>query len=105
MAAKADPEVLKYILTVFPRELGLLEQLADILRERNVLSKERDFVDVEPVLVTSLWMRRVLEHARKGELDVKGIFQISACLSKEMPKIQAIREAELRGEPPAEIEK
>ncbi len=58
MVSKTDPEVLKYILTVFPRELDLLNQLADILRERNKVLGDRNPVDVEPVLVTSLWMRR-----------------------------------------------
>ena len=105
MAPKTDPEVLKYILTVFPQELAHLDQVAGILRERNRLSDRLAPMDVEPVLVTVLWMRRVLRHAQLGELDVKGIFQLSACLSHEMPKVEAIREAELRGESQAEFER
>jgi hypothetical protein len=105
MTNNTDSEVLKYILTVFPQELELLDELAEILRERNGVLHDRNPVDVEPVLVASLWMRRVLQHARRGQLDLKGVFHLSACLSTAMPKVQAIREAELRGESPAEIEK
>ena len=72
------------------------QQLGETLRARNVAEIDPNPVDVEPVLVTEMWMRRVLEHAREGELDVKGIFELSACLANEMPKVQAQRESELR---------
>ena len=88
MAYKADHEVLTYILTAFPRELKLLDRLAGSLRERTG-ELTPDPVDVEPVLVTILWMRRVLQHAQKGLLDLKGIFALSACLANEMPKVRA----------------
>ena len=97
MSMPTDPQVLNYILTVFPPELELLEQLGEALRARNFARMDDNPVDVEPVLVTEMWMRRVLEYARDGELDVKGIFELSACLANEMPKLQAEREAELRG--------
>jgi hypothetical protein len=96
MAMQTDPQVLNYILTVFPPELELLAQLGETLRARNSAEINPNPVDVEPVLVTEMWMRRVLEHAQDGELDVKGIFELSACLANEMPKLQAEREAELR---------
>ncbi|MFN0020594.1 MAG: hypothetical protein ACKVP0_20240 [Pirellulaceae bacterium] len=96
MAMQTDHQVLKYILTVFPPELELLEQLGDELRARNVARASPNPVDVEPVLVTQLWMRRVVKRAQDGELDVKGIFELSACLANEMPKFYAEREAELR---------
>jgi hypothetical protein len=93
-----DPEVLNYILTVFPPELQLLEQLSQTLREQNSAKLPQGPADVEPVLVTAMWMRRVLERAKLGELDLKGIFELSACLANELPKVQAQREAELRKE-------
>ena len=96
MSMPTDPQVLNYIPTVFPPELELLEQLGEALRARNFAGIDDNPVDVEPVLVTEMWMRRVLEYAREGELDVKGIFELSACLANEMPKLQAEREAELR---------
>ena len=96
VALQTDHQVLNYILTVFPPELELLEQLEAELRARNVPGIEQNPVDVEPVLVTEMWMRRVLEFAQDGELDVKGIFELSACLANEMPKLYAEREAELR---------
>jgi hypothetical protein len=96
MAMQTDPQVLNYILTVFPPELELLAQLGETLRARNIAEINPNPVDVEPVLVTEMWMRRVLEHAQDGELDVKGIFELSACLANEMPKLHAEREAELR---------
>jgi hypothetical protein len=108
MTPNSDPDVLRYILNVFPPELEQLDELAVVLRERNGQLRNETPIDVEPVLVTALWMRRVLQHARQGELDVQGIFEISACLAHEMPKVQAHREAELRGnlgEFEAEIEK
>ena len=95
---RTDPQVLNYILTVFPPELEVLEQLAVTLRKQNLLGLERPSVDVEPVLVTAMWMRRVLQHAQNNELDVKGIFELSACLANEMPKVHSQREAELREE-------
>jgi hypothetical protein len=56
-----------------------------------------------------MWMRRVLQHAQEGELDIKGIFELSACLANEMPKVQAQRETELREqccwETPSELER
>lgn len=93
-----DPEVLNYILTVFPQELETLEQLAQTLRERNSTRLPHVPTDVEPVLVTAMWMRRVLERAKRGELDVMGVFELSSCLANELPKVQAQREAELRAE-------
>jgi hypothetical protein len=109
MAMHTDPHVLNYILTVFPPELEILEQLGETLRARNVAEIDPNPVDVEPVLVTEMWMRRVLEYAQEGELDVKGIFELSACLANEMPKLYAEREAELRKnqqfEIPAHLEK
>ncbi|MGI8981141.1 MAG: hypothetical protein ACR2FY_18090 [Pirellulaceae bacterium] len=96
MLIHTDPDVLNYILQVFPLELESLEQLADELRDRNAQEPERVPADVEPVLVMAMWMRRVLEKAQSGDLDVKGVFELSACLAKEMPKVQALREAELR---------
>ena len=98
MRAPTDPDVLRYILTVFPPELADLEQLAAALRERNGAAGTTEPSDVEPVLVTAMWMRRVLAHAQAGELDVKGIFELSACLANEMPKLLALRAAELRDE-------
>ena len=98
MLMKTDPEVLNYILTVFPPELELVERLAEELRERNSAGPEREPADVEPVLVTAMWMRRVLQQAQEGVLDVKGVFELSACLANEMPRVQAQREAELRDE-------
>lgn len=97
MTPTSDPDILRYILNVFPPELEQLDELAVVLRERNGQLRNEPPIDVEPVLVTALWMRRVLQHAREGELDVQGIFEISACLANEMPKVQAHREAELRG--------
>ena len=109
MKLRTDPDVLNYILTVFPPELEVLKQLAQSLRERNSSGIERTVADVEPVLVTEMWMRRVLEHARTGELDVMGIFELSACLANEMPKVQGQHEAELREEAcwetPTDLEK
>jgi|GEM_PF-4108353 hypothetical protein len=109
MKLRTDPDVLNYILTVFPPELEILRQLAQSLRERNSGGIERTVSDVEPVLVTEMWMRRVLEHARAGELDVMGIFELSACLANEMPKVYHQREAELREEDcwetPTDLEK
>ena len=96
MTKNTDPEVLSYILTVFPPELELLQQLAETLRCRNSVEKAGTPVDIEPVLVTEIWMRRVLERAQRGELDVKGIFELSSCLANEMPKVHADREKELR---------
>ena len=98
MSMKTDHEVLNYILTVFPPELELLEQLAGALWEQNSTGLERTPADVEPVLVTTLWMKRVLREARAGKLDVKGIFELSACLANELPKVQAQRDEELRGD-------
>ena len=97
MRVPSDPDVLRYILTVFPPELADLEQLAEALREQNGAARSIKPSDVEPVLVTAMWMRRVLTHAQQGNLDVKGIFELSACLANEMPKVLAQREAELRG--------
>ena len=109
MKLRTDPDVLNYILTVFPPELEVLKQLAQSLRERNSSRIERTVADVEPVLVTEMWMRRVLQHAQAGELDVMGIFELSACLANEMPKIHSQREAELREEgcweTPTDLEK
>lgn len=96
MLMKTDHEILNYILTVFPPEIELLEQLTRALRERNLAGNERTPADVEPVLVTIMWMKRVLQEAEAGKLDVKGIFELSACLANEMPKVQAQRELELR---------
>jgi len=45
-----------------------------------------------------MWMRRVLQEAAAGKLDVKGIFELSSCLANEMPKVQAHREVELTAE-------
>ena len=95
---KADGDVLDYILTVFPPELALLEQLAQVLRQRNSALPNRKPLDAEPVVVTALWMRRVVDHARRGELDIKGVFELSACLSNEMPKVLSNRDEELRSE-------
>ena len=104
MKLRTDPGILNYILTVFPPELEVLEQLARSLRERNSAG-----TDVEPVLVTEMWMRRVLQHAQAGELDVMGIFELSACLANEMPKVHGQCEAELREEgcweTPTDLEK
>lgn len=104
MKMRTDPDILNYILTVFPPEIAVLQHLAQSLRERNSLG-----TDVEPVLVTEMWMRRVLKHAQAGELDVTGIFELSACLAIEMPKVQGQREAELREEgcweTPTDLEK
>ncbi|MBC7856745.1 MAG: hypothetical protein IAF94_25220 [Pirellulaceae bacterium] len=97
MLMKTDHEVLNYILTVFPPELEHLVQLAATLREQNSAGHERTPADVEPVLVTTMWMRRVLQEAQAGKLDVKGIFELSACLANEMPKVLAPREEELPG--------
>ena len=96
MEMQTDPRVLNYILTVFPPELEILEQLSETLRARNGAEIDPNPVDVEPVLVTEMWMRRVLEYAREGVLDVKGVFELSACLANEMPRLYAEREAELR---------
>ena len=89
-------DVLEYICSVFPGELDLLEQLGNSLRWRNLAKWDQEPVDVEPVLVAEMWLRRVLQHARQGNLDVKGVFELSACLANEMPKILAQREADLR---------
>jgi hypothetical protein len=82
-----DHEVLTYILTAFPQELKLLDQLATEVRKLG--GPNPDQADVEPVLVTILWMRRVLRHAQKRQLDLKGIFALSACLTHELPKVRA----------------
>ena len=95
MKFSTDPDVLRYIQTVFPPELAHLEELVDVLRRREALETPTP-PDVEPVLVTAMWMRRVLAHAEQGNLDVKGIFELSACLANEMPKVLALREAEIR---------
>ena len=98
MKLHTDPDILNYILTVFPPEIEALEQLAQSLREQNSAKFEGAVADVEPVLVTEMWMRRVLQHARCGELDVMGIF-----------KVHGQRECELRGEgcweTPTDLEK
>jgi len=93
---QTDHQILNYILTFFPPELKRLEQLGDELRARNAAGAACNPTDVEPVLVTQMWMRRVVKRAQVGELDVKGIFELSACLANEMPKFYAEREAELR---------
>src|SRR6185369_4611377 len=109
MKLRTDPDILNYILTVFPPELEALERLTESLRERNSAGAERRVADVEPVLVTEMWMRRVLQHAQAGELDVMGIFELSACLANEMPKVYHQRGAEWGEEdwwePPPDREK
>ena len=109
MKLHTDPDILNYILTVFPPELEVLGQLAQSLRERNSAGIASTAADVEPVLVTEIWMRRVLRHAQQGELDVMGIFELSACLANEMPAVHSHREAELRNEDcweaPTDLEK
>ena len=109
MKLRADPDILNYILTVFPQELEALKKLSQSLRRRNSSGIERTVADVEPVLVTEMWMRRVLQHARAGELDVMGIFELSACLTNEMPKVYSQREVEMREEgcweTPTDLEK
>jgi len=109
MKLRTDPDVLNYILTVFPPELEVLERLVQSLRERNSNGITSTITDVEPVLVTEMWMRRVLQHAQGGELDVMGIFELSACLANEMPRVYDQREAELREdgcwETPTDLEK
>ena len=109
MKLHTDPDILNYILTVFPPEIEAQEQLAQSLREQNSAKFEGAVADVEPVLVTEMWMRRVLQHAQCGELDVMGIFELSACLANEMPKVHGQRECELRGEgcweTPTDLEK
>jgi len=109
MKLRTDPDILHYILTVFPPELEVLEKLAQSLRERNSAGIAGATADVEPVLVTEMWMRRVLQHAQHGELDVMGIFELSACLANEMPKVHSQHEAELREdgcwEIPTDLEK
>jgi len=109
MNLRTDPDIVNYILTVFPPELEALDRLTESLRERNSAGTERAVADVEPVLVTAMWMRRVLQHAQGGELDVMGIFELSACLANEMPKVYDQREAELREdgcwETPTDLEK
>ena len=91
-------DVLDYRCSVFPAELELLEQLGNSIRWRNLAKMDQEPVDVEPVLVAEMWLRRVLQHAQEGTLDVKGVFELSACLANEMPKIMAQREAELRSD-------
>ena len=59
MKLRTDPDILNYILTVFPPEIEALEQLAQSLREQNSAKFEGAVADVEPVLVTAMWMRRV----------------------------------------------
>lgn len=100
---QSDPEVLQYIVTVFPQELESLEQLAETLREQNAAGgasepADGEPADIEPVLVTCMWMRRVLQQAQGGQLDVKGIFELSSCLANQMPKVYARRAAEIRAE-------
>lgn len=76
-------QVLIHLRATLPHEIALVDHLAISIRQLN----EEDpttTIDLEPVLVTKMWMQRILRRAEQGKVDAKGVFELAKCVARQM---------------------